>query len=161
MLTRTLMAVILGLGFSSAACAAATLQTVVPHVSVNKGQGYQEVAAASAVSTGDQVMAALVLRPDATFDPVAFAEWVDGLADVGPKWRPRYVRIATNLPTTGTNKVVKRSLVHQKYRRDRVGDDPLFVRARGEAHYRPFGAGDEAVLREAMVRAGREQFWDL
>ncbi len=110
---------------------------------------------------GDQVMAALVLRPDATFDPVAFAEWVDGLADVGPKWRPRYVRIATNLPTTGTNKVVKRSLVHQKYRRDRVGDDPLFVRARGEAHYRPFGAGDEAALREAMVRAGRERFWDL
>jgi fatty-acyl-CoA synthase len=110
---------------------------------------------------GDQVMVALVLREGVAFDPVRFAAWVDALPDVGPKWRPRYVRVATELPTTGTNKVVKRMLVHQKVRRDRTGSDELYVRLRGEDVYRPFDAGDEATLRASFVRAGRGRFWDL
>jgi fatty-acyl-CoA synthase len=110
---------------------------------------------------GDQVMATIVLRERTTFDPEAFAQWLDGLTDIGPKWRPRYMRIATELPTTGTNKVVKRTLVHQKYRRDRIGDDGLYVRHRGDPQYRLFDSDDEAALRGAFVRAGRERFWDL
>ena len=89
---------------------------------------------------GDQVMAALVWRTDAPFDPVSFAAWLDELTDVGPKWRPRYVRLAADLPTTGTNKVVKRTLVHQKFRRDRIGDDRVYVRDRGAAAYTEFDA---------------------
>ncbi len=113
------------------------------------------------VHAGDQVMAALVLRDGATFDPEAFAAWIDGSSGLGPKWRPRYVRVAAQLPTTGTNKVVKRTLAHQHLRRDRVGDeDALWVRERGEP-YRPFGAGDEAALHEAIEAAGRSRFWDL
>lgn len=110
---------------------------------------------------GDQVMAGLVLRDDATFDPVAFAAWVDRLADVGPKWRPRYVRLVADPPTTGTNKIVKRTLVHQKWRSDRVDGDPVFVRGRDEPAYRRFGAEEEAALQESFVRHGRERFWDL
>ncbi|MCB1013735.1 MAG: hypothetical protein KDB10_01265, partial [Acidimicrobiales bacterium] len=112
-------------------------------------------------SAGDQVMAALVLRPGAILDPAAFAAWLDGLDDLGPKWRPRYLRIAEALPTTGTNKVVKRTLVRQKFRRDRVGADDLWVRDRGDLAYRPFTAADEAALHERFVAAGRERFWDL
>ncbi|HMQ27866.1 MAG TPA: AMP-binding protein, partial [Acidimicrobiales bacterium] len=112
-------------------------------------------------SAGDQVMAALVLRPGASLDPLAFAEWVDALPDVGPKWRPRYLRLATDLPTTGTNKVVTRTLVSQKVRRDRVGDDGLWVRERGETAYRPFTEDDEAALRSRFAANGRERFWDL
>ena len=37
---------------------AATVKLCKAQVSVNQGQGYKQVAAASAVSTGDQVMAA-------------------------------------------------------------------------------------------------------
>ncbi len=110
---------------------------------------------------GDQVMAALVLRPGARFDGEAFAAWLDGLADVGRKWRPRYVRVAAELPATGTNKIVKRTLASQKLRRDRVGGDDLWVRERGAAAYRPFTADDEAALRAGFVAAGRERFWDL
>ena len=110
---------------------------------------------------GDQVMAALVLQPGARFEPGRFAAWVDGLPDVGPKWRPRYVRIADDLPTTGTNKVVKRTLVHQKFRRDRVGSDRVFVRLRGADMFTPFGRGEESALKLAFTRAGRERFWDL
>ncbi|HEX9683795.1 MAG TPA: AMP-binding protein [Acidimicrobiales bacterium] len=110
---------------------------------------------------GDQVMAAIILREGATFDPVAFAEWIDSLDDVGPKWRPRYLRIATELPTTGTNKVVTRTLVHHKFRPDRCGPDHLYVRDRGDDHYRPFTADDAEALRARFAAAGRSRFWDL
>jgi fatty-acyl-CoA synthase len=113
------------------------------------------------VHSGDQVMAAIVLREGADFDGAEFAGWIDGLAGVGPKWRPRYVRVAVELPTTGTNKVVTRALVHQKYRRDRIGADSLWVRDRGEPAYRTFTAADEDALHAAMTGAGRERFWEL
>ncbi len=107
---------------------------------------------------GDQVMAGLVLRDGADFDPAAFAAWVDARDDIGPKWRPRYVRILRDPPTTGTNKIVKRSLVHQKWRAD---TDPIYVRERGETVYRPFTSDDARALYESFVRYKRERFWDL
>ena len=110
---------------------------------------------------GDQVMAGLVLADGAAFDPAAFAEWLDAQEGIGPKWRPRYVRIVRDPPTTGTNKIVKRTLVHQKFRADRVGGDPCFVRGRGEQEYRAFSDADESELHASFVRHGRERFWDL
>jgi len=110
---------------------------------------------------GDQVMAGLQLREGTTFDPAAFAAFIDALPEIGPKWRPRYVRVVTEFPSTGTNKIVKRTLVRQKYRRDLCGDDALYVRERGADAYREFGADDEGSLRAALERAGRLRFWDL
>ncbi|GIU87433.1 MAG: putative fatty-acid-CoA ligase FadD [Acidimicrobiia bacterium] len=110
---------------------------------------------------GDQVMAGLVLADGVRFDPGAFTRWLDGQDSIGPKWRPRYVRILRDPPTTGTNKIVKRELVRQKFRRDLVGGDPLYVRARGEPVYRELTAQDERALHESFVRHGRERFWDL
>jgi len=110
---------------------------------------------------GDQVMAGVVLRDGSPFDPAAFAAWVDAQDGIGPKWRPRYVRVLRDPPTTGTNKIVKRSLVHQKWRSDQVGGDNVYVRARGEPAYRPFTADDERELRESFARYKRDRFWDL
>jgi fatty-acyl-CoA synthase len=110
---------------------------------------------------GDQVMAGLVLRDGAAFDPAGFASWIDGQDDIGPKWRPRYVRIMNDPPTTGTNKIVKRALVHQKWRADRVGDDQIYVRGRGEPAFRAFTPEDEQALNESFVHYQRERFWDL
>ncbi|MCB1004438.1 MAG: hypothetical protein KDB35_09680, partial [Acidimicrobiales bacterium] len=59
---------------------------------------------------GDQCMAALVLRPGATFDPEGFAAFLAEQADLGTKSAPRLVRIVVALPTTQTNKVLKRQL---------------------------------------------------
>ena len=106
-------------------------------------------------------MAAIVLRAEVSFDPVGFAAWLDGPAGIGPKWRPRYVRVATEMPTTGTNKIVNRILAQQKFRLDRVGTDELWVREKGDRQFRRFGEADEAALRETFVAAGRERFWDL
>jgi fatty-acyl-CoA synthase len=110
---------------------------------------------------GDQVMAGLVLRDGSTFDPVAFASWVDGQDGIGPKWRPRYVRILRDPPTTGTNKIVKRALVHQKWRTDQVGGDAVYVRGRGEPAYREFTPDDERELHASFTRYQRDRFWDL
>jgi fatty-acyl-CoA synthase len=110
---------------------------------------------------GDQVMAAVVLRDGARFDPEGFASWIDAQPDLSPKWRPRYVRVCEALPTTPTNKVLVRTLVHQKFRADRTGGDPCYVRGRGEPSYRPFDAAAEDELRQAFVDAGRAAAWDL
>ncbi len=110
---------------------------------------------------GDQVMVGIVLRDGAAFDPDAFAAWVDAQDGIGPKWRPRFVRVLKDPPTTGTNKIVKRSLVHDKWRSDRVGGDPVYVRGRGDPGYRAFTGDDERALRESFVRYQRERFWDL
>src|ERR1700689_3826515 len=104
-------------------------------------------------------MVALVLRGDGTFDPAHFATWVDAQSDLSPKWRPRYVRLCGVLPTTPTNKVLVRTLVHQKFRADRVGGDPVFVRGRGEDSYRSFGADEESALHDAFGQSGRAQAW--
>jgi fatty-acyl-CoA synthase len=110
---------------------------------------------------GDQVMAGLVLREGTDFDTSEFAEWLDARDEVGPKWRPRYVRILRDPPTTGTNKIVKRRLVHQKWRGDRVDGDHVYVRQRGDAVYRPFTVDDERALHDSFLRYQRERFWDL
>lgn len=109
---------------------------------------------------GDQVMAALVLRDRSAFDPVAFATWLDAQVDLGPKWRPRYLRIADELPTTGTNKILVRQLRREKFRHDLTTDD-LWFRERGDDAYRPFTEDDEAALRAEFEAAGRDRSWDL
>jgi fatty-acyl-CoA synthase len=110
---------------------------------------------------GDQVMAGLVVSDDGFFDSATFASWLDGQDAIGPKWRPRYLRLLRDPPTTGTNKIVKRTLVHQKFRLDLVGSDELFVRERGASEYRRFTADDERRLHESFVAYGRGRFWDL
>jgi fatty-acyl-CoA synthase len=110
---------------------------------------------------GDQVMATLVLRSGAAFDPEGFARWLDGQADLSPKWRPRYVRLSSALPTTPTNKVLVRRLVHEKFRADRTGGDPVYVRGRGDGAYRLLDAEAENALQRAFAAAGRLAAWDL
>ena len=64
------------------------------------------------------------------------------------------MRVVRDPPTTGTNKIVKRTLVHQKWRRDRVGGDAVYVRGRGDDAYRAFDRDDEQALRDAFVPTG-------
>jgi fatty-acyl-CoA synthase len=59
---------------------------------------------------GDQVMAALVLVDDAELTPGEFSEFLGGQPDLSPKAWPRHVWITDRLPTTATNKILKREL---------------------------------------------------
>jgi fatty-acyl-CoA synthase len=60
---------------------------------------------------GDQVMAAVVLNDGAELDPHAFEAFLAAQPDLSPKAWPRYVRIAADLPSTATHKVLKRELI--------------------------------------------------
>lgn len=60
---------------------------------------------------GDQVMAALVLRPGVSLHPEDFAKFLAAQADLSPKAWPRHVRINDQLPSTATNKILKRALI--------------------------------------------------
>jgi len=57
------------------------------------------------------VMAAIVLNDGHILDPDSFEAFLDAQADLSPKARPRYVRVAPELPSTATHKVLKRQLI--------------------------------------------------
>ena len=111
--------------------------------------------------SGDQVMSAVVLREGVTFDGTSFALWLDGQPDLSPKWRPRFLRVSGKLPVTPTNKILTRTLVHEKFRSDRVAGDPVYVRDRGSAAFRPFTKRDELALRDVFESNGRGGVWTL
>ena len=74
---------------------------------------------------GDAVMAAVILTDDSSLTPYEFAEFLAAQPDLSPKAWPRYVRIADDLPTTATNKIVKRQLKKEGVD---AGDGTLWVR---------------------------------
>ena len=99
---------------------------------------------------GDQVMATLELRPGRPFDKDEFAAFLEKQPDLGTKWPPRFVRIATDMPLTGTNKVVKAPL-----RREGVEcADPVWWRPSRELRYRPLTEDDRAQLRSELETHG-------
>jgi len=101
---------------------------------------------------GDRVMAALQLRPGATFDPEGFAEFLAAQPDLGTKWTPRFVRIAATLPVTETSKVLKREL-----RRDRwETDDEVWWQPRKGGAYRRLTPADVDALRAEFAARGRQ-----
>jgi fatty-acyl-CoA synthase len=98
---------------------------------------------------GDQVMAALQLRPGTSFDGAAFARFLAAQSDLGTKWAPRYVRVAEALPITATAKVLVRSLRAERWR----GDDPVWWRDPGrgpDAPYVLLTAADAVALDAAL-----------
>ncbi|MGI5167864.1 AMP-binding protein [Spirillospora sp. CA-253888] len=99
-------------------------------------------------ASGDQVMVALAAD---SFDPEAFADYLRGRADLGPKWPPRYVRLAAELPATASNKILKRDLAREGWRTA----DPVWWRPGRDLVYRPLTPQDAAALREEFARRGR------
>ena len=98
---------------------------------------------------GDQVMIALqVADPDA-FDPADFDEFLRNQSDLGTKWSPRYVRVATELPLTETSKVIKRQLRAQRWQ----CTDPVYFRPKkGEPLRRLTPADVESIRADFAAR---------
>ena len=68
---------------------------------------------------GDQVMAAVQLRPGVdALDAAELAAFLEAQDDLGTKWAPRFVRMSTSLPTTATNKILKRALRTERWNCD-------------------------------------------
>jgi fatty-acyl-CoA synthase len=102
--------------------------------------------------SGDQVMAAVELRPGATFDPPGFAAFLAAQPDMGSKWVPRFVRVSSSLPVTATSKVLTRALRLQAWH----GDDPVYWspdRPLGRS-YRLLRPADVARLDQSVAGRG-------
>ncbi|MCY3577264.1 MAG: AMP-binding protein [bacterium] len=106
-------------------------------------------------SVGDEVMAAVVRRPEAVFDPEEFVEFLAGQDDLGTKWTPRYVRWADTLPQTETNKILKRTLRRERWE----SNDETWVRD-GEG-YRQLASDDADAIRAEFEARGRLSVLDV
>jgi fatty-acyl-CoA synthase len=108
--------------------------------------------AVPAVDVGDEVMAALHVRDDADFDSLRFPSFLARQSDLSPKWIPRFVRVTHELPSTATQKVLKRVLRHEHWE----CADPVWWRPDREPEYRRLTAEDRAALRARFAERGRE-----
>jgi fatty-acyl-CoA synthase len=101
--------------------------------------------------TGDQVMAAMELRPGAAFDPGAFTSFLEAQPDLGTKWAPSYVRVVDAIPVTGTGKVDRSPLRAQRWRTS----DPVWWRSGRTLDYQPLTEADVMDIERAFESAGR------
>ncbi len=98
-------------------------------------------------AVGDQVMAAVQLRPGLNvLDAAAFREFLAGQGDLGTKWAPRFVRMSAELPATATNKVLKRSLRAERWN----CADPVLWQAEKGGAYRLLSDAEATDLEEAV-----------
>jgi fatty-acyl-CoA synthase len=109
------------------------------------------------------VMAALKLRPGASFDPQAFFEFCEDLVVNGGmdrKWFPDFVRIVEEFEYTQTEKILVRNLKGVHFDLRRLAGAPIYWRTRGDARYRPFEASDWEALRRDFGKAERLELLD-
>jgi fatty-acyl-CoA synthase len=82
-----------------------------------------------------------------------FAEWLMAQPDLGPKWLPRFVRLSTSLPQTGTGKVTKVNLRREAW----VTDEPVWwwPLDAPKLSYRLLTDDDVVQLAEGLAEHGR------
>ncbi|RZL71810.1 MAG: acyl-CoA synthetase, partial [Rhodococcus sp. (in: high G+C Gram-positive bacteria)] len=105
--------------------------------------------------SGDQVMAAVEVSDSTDFDPAEFAAFLAAQDDLGTKAAPRFVRVSTDLPVTGSNKVLKRTLQEQGWR---CGDPVFRWVGRGVPEYREMTDSEKAALEQEFHTHGRQRF---
>jgi fatty-acyl-CoA synthase len=100
------------------------------------------------------VMVALKLRPGTAFDPKSFFDFCEQQVTDGGmdrKWFPDFIRIVDEFEYTQTEKILVRNLKKLHFDKNRLGDEPIFFRRRGDATYRRLTAADYAALREEFA----------
>jgi fatty-acyl-CoA synthase len=101
--------------------------------------------------TGDQVMCALELEPEASFDAAAFGAFLSDQPDMSTKWWPRFVRVTAAIPLTGSNKVNKAPLRAAAW----ATDEPVFVRVGRTPEYVPLDETGRKQLEADFSAHGR------
>ena len=100
-------------------------------------------------ATGDQVMAALVMRDQ--FDPDEFAAFLAAQSDLSPQQAPRFIRITARLPRTATYKVLKRTLSAQRWRTP----DTVWWRPGRELAFEPLTPSSDPIRLDWGARSVR------
>lgn len=102
--------------------------------------------------TGDQVMAALELRPGRTFAADEFSAFLDAQRDLGTKWTPRFVRVVDAIPVTGADKVAKLPLRNAAWNAE---PGTVWWRPERATAYEPFTEADKSALTERFTEHAR------
>ena len=111
----------------------------------------------------EAVMAALKLRPGATFDPQAFFDWCVtqiNEASMARKWLPDFIRIVGDFEYTETQKILVRNLKKTHFDKDRLPNEPLYWHERGDTSFRSFTREDYKRLRDQFAAAERLHLLD-
>ncbi len=111
------------------------------------------------VVSDELVMAAIKLRPGASFDPAGFYEWCDEQvngASMDRKWFPDFVRLVDDFEYTQTQKVLVRNYkkVHFDLNRLPAGT-PIYWRRRGERTFRSLTRSDYEEMRREFAEQER------
>lgn len=117
---------------------------------------YPDAAAAAVIgvpdpAAGDQVLAALELTPGRVFDPERFSAFLADQADLGTKWRPRFVRISPRLPQVGNGKLNKMPLKREAW----LCGDEIWWRPGRSGGYRLMTDADKDQLRRDFLAHDR------
>ncbi len=97
-------------------------------------------------------MAAIVLRDGpSSFDPEGFAAFLADQRDLGTKWAPTYVRLAEELASTATQKVLNRDLQAERWE----CADPVWWRPARDGDYQLLTASDRLDLRARFAARDR------
>jgi fatty-acyl-CoA synthase len=105
--------------------------------------------------SGDQVMAAIEVPEGTAFDDLDLPAFLGQQEDLGTKGAPRFVRVSSTLPTTGSGKLRKKEMQAEGWRTT----DPVFRWVgRGAPSYELMTDEDKAALREEFAAAGRLRF---
>jgi fatty-acyl-CoA synthase len=94
---------------------------------------------------GDRVMVALELVAAASFDPERFDAFLDAQPDLGPKWRPAFVRVTGELPKLASMKIDKQRLRREAWRPGAEAGPVYWRPAKGEG-LRPLADTDRDRL---------------
>jgi fatty-acyl-CoA synthase len=100
---------------------------------------------------GDQILATVELLAGRSFDPEAFAAFLDAQPDLGTKWAPRFVRVTPEIPVISQGKIDKKPLRREAW----LCDDPVWWRPARSAAYVPMTSADRAALRTEFDDHGR------
>lgn len=102
-------------------------------------------------TTGDLLMAAVVMADGAAFDPADFVAFLDDQSDLGTKWRPTFVRVVDEVPMTANGKINKAPLRATAWE----ADDVWWMPPRTTEYVLMTAEGKEA-FRNEFRQAGRE-----
>ncbi len=105
---------------------------------------------------GDDVMATLLLHPDSHFEALEVADFLSNQSDMGSKWLPKYIRVTQNMPTTASNKIIKRELRAQGWE----CDDTVWLR-QSDGTFNLMTSADCQDIRKKFASREREALIDF
>ena len=93
------------------------------------------------IAVGDRVMVAVEVRDPDAFSVAELDAFLAGQPDLGPKWRPAFVRVTNELPKLASMKIDKMRLRREAW----TGSDTFWRPAKDDA-LRPLTGAERARL---------------